>query len=251
MPRAVRPTALAALCALLLGTPSASAQSGSPRPWTAIVSTHGGLQVSTNRLAQASELDKYVEPAPFTAELPKAAVPFVDGGVTVRLWKNLGVGAAVSFLSNMDDAEVRAEIPHPFYFDRPRSIAGEASVGHRELAFHPGAAWLIESRRLDVLVFGGPSLFRLDQGLVTDVSFDEEFPYDTATFTEADVVRVQASKTGVHLGVDVTWKRSRRWNVGGLFRYSRARFPLAVDGLDAGTASVGGVMAGVGVRHGF
>ena len=251
MPRAVWPTSLAALCALLLGTPSASAQSGSPRPWTAIVSTHGGLQVSTNRLAQASELDKYVEPAPFTAELPKAAVPFLDGGVTVRLWKNLGVGAAVSFLSNRADAEVRAEIPHPFYFDRPRSIAGEARVGHRELALHTSAAWLIESRRLDVLVFGGPSLFRLDQGLVTDVSFDEEFPYDTATFTEADVVRVQASKTGVHLGVDVTWKRSRRWNVGGLLRYSRARFPLAVDGLDAGTASVGGVMAGVGVRHGF
>ena len=248
MLRAVWPTALAALCALLLGTPSASAQTGSPRPWTAIVSAHGGLQLSTNRLAQASELDKYVEPAPFTAELPKAAVPFVDGGVTVRLWKNLGIGAAVSFLSNTADAEVNAEIPHPFYFDRPRTIAGEASVGHRELAFHPSAAWLIESRRLAVLVFGGPSLFRLDQSLVTDVSFDEEFPYDAATFTEADVVRVQVSKPGVHLGIDVTWKRSPRWNVGGLVRYSRARVPLAVEGVEAGTVTIGGLVAGGGVR---
>lgn len=248
MLRAMRPTALAALCSLLFGAPSASAQAGSPRPWTAIVSANGGLQMSTNRLAQASELDKYVEPAPFTAELPKAAVPLVDGGVTVRLWKNLGVAAAVSFLSNMAGAEVNAEIPHPFYFARPRSIAGEARVGHRELALHTSAAWLIESRRLDVLVFGGPSLFRLGQDLVTDVSFDEQFPYDAATFTEADVVRVQASTAGVHLGVDVTWKRSQRWNVGGLLRFSRARLPLAVDGREAGMVTIGGLVAGAGLR---
>ncbi len=242
---------LGALGPVVLGVLSvseASAQAGRSRPWTAIVSASGGLQVGTTRLQQTSEIEKYVEPAPFRAELPQAAVPLFDAGLTVRLWKNLGVGAALSFLSSTADAAVSAEMPHPFYFGRPRSIAGDVGIAHQELAFHTSAAWRIESRRLDVLVFGGPTLFRLGQDLVTDISVDEEFPFDTATLASAEVVPLRTSKTGVHVGADVTWQRSERWNVGGLVRFSHARMPLAVEGVEAGTATIGGLVVGGGLR---
>jgi hypothetical protein len=245
---------IVALGMLVMGASSAFAQArppATPRRWTGIVSANGGVQAGTHPLEQTSEVDTYVEPAVLSAERPTTAVPFLDGGVTVRLWRNLGVGAAVSFLSTTGDAEISAGIPHPFYFDRPRAVAGEASAGHRETAVHADAAWLFELSTIDVLVFGGASFFQVRQDLVADVLFDEEYPYDVAAFVGADVERVDESATGFNLGADVTWKLSGRWGVGGLVRYSRAELPLSVDGVDAGSLTVGGVMIGGGLRVTF
>jgi hypothetical protein len=240
---------IAVLGAVVLDASPAFAQSRSsaPPPWVAIVSVNLGVQVG-NPLEQVSELNKYVEPAPFTATVSKTLAPIFDGGVIVRAWKNLGVAGAVSFASDTGDAEVAAEIPHPFYFDRRRAIAGAASIGHAEMVVHANAAWLFDRPTLHVVVFGGVSFFKIGQDLVSDVIFDEQFPYDTATFVGADIERVEESTTGFNLGADVTWRLSARWGVGALVRYSRGELPLSVNGVDAGTLTVGGVAIGGGLR---
>ena len=212
------------------------------------VSFNWGAQVDTNRLAESIKLTKYVEPAPVTAELPRKSVPFFDGGLAVRLVGNLGVGLSISYLTDTDDGDVTAQIPHPFFFSQPRSIAGKASgVTHTELATHTNLVYVVVSRRIDFALSGGASFFRVEQDFVTDVTYDEPYPYDTATFADATLTRTKAKKVGYNAGADVTWKFSPKWGVGGVLRYARARVPFTVNDLEV-TADVGGLQAGGGLR---
>ena len=73
-------------------------------------------------------------------------------------------------------------------------------------------------------------------------------PYDTASFADATLTTERESKVGYNAGADVVWKFSRRWGLGGLIRFSRARVPFAVGELDAGAMKVGGLQAGGGLR---
>jgi outer membrane receptor protein involved in Fe transport len=236
------------VCAtLVLGAQPAFAQSA----WTgrARISFDVGAQVDTNRLAEAITLTKYLEPAPVTAQLPRKSVPFFDGGLAVRLVGNLGVGLSISYLTDTGEADVTAEIPHPFFYGRPRPIAGKASgVTHSELATHLDAVYVVVLRRIDFALSGGASFFRVEQHFVTDVTYNEAYPYDTASFADATLIRTTAKKVGYNVGADVTWKFSPKWGVGGLLRYAHARVPFTANDLEVGTPDVGGLQAGGGLR---
>ena len=236
---------------LLIATLLVAAHPAFAQGWTgrARVSISGGAQIDTTRLSESITLTKYVEPAPVTAEVPKGALPFVDLGVALRLAGNLGAGVSVSYLTNREEAEVTAQIPHPFYFNQLRPISGTVSgVLHKELATHTNLVYLIASPRIDLMLSGGASFFQVEQGFVSDVLYAEAYPYDAASFLDATLTRERESKVGYNAGADVTWKFSRRLGLGGLIRFSRARVPFAVGELDAGTVKVGGLQAGGGLR---
>lgn len=219
--------------------------------WTgrARVSFSGGVQVDTTRLSESITLTKNVELAPISAEMPKAAAPFIDGGVAVRLAGNIGVGLSISYLTNKDDADVTADIPHPFFFNRQRSISGQATdVQHNELATHLDLVYLVVSPRIDLALSGGASFFSVEQDFVSDVVYADVYPYDTASFVRAELTREKESKTGYNVGADVTWKLTPRWGIGGLLRFSRARIPFTIGDLDLGTITAGGLQAGAGIR---
>ncbi len=235
-----------------LGAAEASAQTAKPlTPWKGLVSVNLGAELAMSPLEQTSTLEAYVEPAPITVVVPGEPGLFFDAGATVRVWKNLGVGGALSLVGTDSLAEVTADIPHPFYFDRPRAIAGDANLWRQELAVHANAAWLVDRSPLAVLVFGGVSFFKVKTDLVTDVEFDEAFPYDTATFVDVEVEQFDQSAVGFNLGADFTWRLARHWGVGGLVRYSRATVPLSIDDDDAGTLTAGGLSLGGGLRVTF
>jgi hypothetical protein len=212
------------------------------------VSFSVGSQADTTLAAQSMSLLKYAEPAPLTTGL-KGWAPFVDAGVAVRFARHLGVGLAVSYASANGDAEVNADIPHPFQFEQPRAIRGLASgVTHRELVAHADLVYVLAFRRMDLAVSGGASIFRVGQDLVSKISVDEVYPYDTASFSSATLTGVTEWRAGYNGGVDLTWKVTPRWGVGGLLRFTRASVPFELDGLEAGTATVGGFQIGAGVR---
>jgi hypothetical protein len=239
--------ALLVAVSLLAGVSPALAQSA----WTdrVRVSVNAGPQADTTLLSESVVLRKYVEAAPVTARTPSAMVPFFDLGVAVRLAGSFGVGVAYSVVNDKGTADIAADIPHPFYFDRRRAIAGQAAgVRHAEKAAHVDAVYLVAWPRLDLALMGGASYIQVEQDFVTDVAFVESFPYDTAAFLSATLVRASASKAGYNAGVDLTWKFSPAWGVGGLVRFSRARVPLGADGLDFGKVDAGGLQAGAGLR---
>jgi hypothetical protein len=207
-----------------------------------------GPQMDTARLSESLTLTKYVEPAPVTAELPRAAVPFFDVGVALRLAGNLGAGISVSYVTNTGEAEVTAQIPHPFYFNQVRRITGTVpGVRHDELATHTDLVYLLMFPRIDLMVSGGASLFRVRQAFVSDVIHAEAYPYDAASFVDATLTTESSSAIGYNAGADLTWKLSPRWGVGAMIRLSRARVAFTIAETDA-SAEVGGLQAGGGLR---
>jgi hypothetical protein len=224
---------------LLLSAQPLSAQN----LWTARASVTAGVQIDTGDLNQSFTRTKNVEPAPIDVALSAAAVPFFEGGIAVRIVGNLGAGVSFSSLSRSADADVTAEIPHPFFFNRPRAISGVASVDHKEIATHLSAVYVIPSPRLDLAVSGGLSFFNVTKDFVDDVGYQETFPYDSATFSQAVLLSEDMSEQGWHVAADVIFRFSRRFGAGGLVRYATASVPFT-----KGDRDVGGLQLGGGLR---
>lgn len=208
-----------------------------------------GAQTNAERLSEGTTFERYFEPVSLTAELPKAPIPFVGGGVAIRVAGSLGVGLGVSYLSSEDEATIAARVPHPFYFGQARDVDGTASIYHAELATHLGIVYVVGSPRVTVALSGGPSFVKLDQDLVTDLDFTEAYPYDVVSFADVKVERVSESKVGYHVAADIAWSLTRRWGVGGLLRVTRARVSLKRPGdVAVGEMNLGGLQVGGGLR---
>jgi len=235
---------------LALAAPTlASAQTIAPRVY---VSVNGGIQSSNNTVSQSFSVQKNLEDAPIKATADENGGVLVDGGVVMRLVRHFGIGFALSYVSDNNDADVTASIPHPFFFGRLRGIEGTTSMKRRETAGHIQAVYIIPGPRFDVMFYGGPSLFTVRQTLVTDVTYSESFPFDTATFTGTQTAEsTSETATGFNVGGDVTWKFSRNVGVGGMVRFARAEATLNATNNPAMKVDVGGLQLGGGLRFGF
>jgi hypothetical protein len=214
------------------------------------LSLNGAWQTTSNGFTGASTITQNVEAGRVTTAYGGARPLVVDVSGAVRVWRNLAVGATVTWLSQATDANVSATIPHPFLFNAPRTVAGDvAGLPRRELALHVNASWVVPAgRRAQVAVFGGPSYFRVRQALVTDVGTSSTYPYDTATFVDATTVATSKSRVGFHGGLDITARVWRHVGVGAIVRYSRAtlQFPAGSD--EEVMVRAGGLQVGGGIR---
>jgi hypothetical protein len=254
------PNATFLVLALVLALPGRVTAQNATTP-RLYVSINGGIQRSDNTISQNVTAEKNFEPARITADIDEKRGVAFDAGVVYRLAGHFGIGLAGSFLNHEDDAEVQGNIPHPFFFDRPndpstvpgpRAIEGTTSATRRETAMHIEAAWILPGNHLGLMFFGGPTLFRAEQTLVTDVTYSESYPFDTAAFTGATTVDSTSDwTTGFHLGADVAWKFSRSVGVGGLVRFSRAEAEFNAANNPAIKADVGGIVVAGGVRLAF
>ena len=177
------------------------------------------------------------------------SVPGFDAGGGVRVWRNLAVGVDVSYLSKADSGAINAQIPHPFFFNRLRAVAGDASgLAHEETAVHLQALWMVPLRdRWQLAIAGGPSWFSVGQDLVSDVTVTQTYPYDTATFASATITHRSGSRIGFNAGADVTYLLRRHVGLGFGVTYSRASIPLD----DTLTVEAGGARVGGGLRFRF
>lgn len=249
----MRPQWLGAACAAaaLLLVPGlvarASAQSAPPR---VVIGVSGGVQSSASALSDHVEFERSVETATVNLKYPAQAAMLFDAGIGVRLFKRLGAGVTVSNATRTGDAEVDARIPHPLLFEQPRTVEGsQPGISRTETAVHVQLLYSIEAtRKVTLVLSAGPSIVHLEQELVTEVMYDETYPFDVATFKSAATGRAKASAAGFNAGADVRWMFARSIGLGGLVRFSRAI--VDVETKDGRTLAVraGGVQAGVGIR---
>jgi hypothetical protein len=222
------------------------------------VSVNAGQQVTTATFRDAAGFTTNLETGTFSADYGVSKGPAFDGGVTVRLWKNVGVGVAVSVFSKKDAGTFGLSVPHPLFFSRPRRASGEVSdLERRETAAHVHVAYMAPvTDRLRVLVSAGPTVFLVDQDFINGVGYSEAYPYDELVTPQARVSGDSKTKVGYNVGADVTYLIGRRWGVGGLVRFSRAKLSIGVRGQDVlGDRTVpveaGGLQVAGGVRFGF
>src|SRR5581483_7777183 len=102
-----------------------------------------GIQTSGDSVSQNFTVQKNVEPATITSEIPLDQTPIFDVGGWVRLAGRIGPGVSFSRLSRPADATINASIPHPFYFNQPRAISGtHPGLREEENAVHIDAVAL-------------------------------------------------------------------------------------------------------------
>ena len=149
----------------------------------------------------------------------------VDAAAGARLWRQLGVGVGVSRLSRSETVDLSGQLPHPFFFDRPRAVNGtESGVSREETALHVYARWGIPvGQSVEVALFGGPTFFSVSQAFVTGIDFDQAYPYDTATLTGAMTRTEDGSTIGFNVGADIAVYFSRWVGVGGLLLFQPSR----------------------------
>ncbi|MCY4599137.1 MAG: outer membrane beta-barrel protein [Acidobacteria bacterium] len=250
------PPALAAAVSIIMlavVVSPAVAQTGAARGG---LSVNGGLQTATSGFSDSVHFGHGLfgpEQGTLDTRYPGSDDALFDVGGSVRVWRNLAVGASVSWLTRETDADVAGQLPHPFWFDRPRSVSGTAAgLARTETAVHVQALWVIPvGRSVAVTLFGGPTWFNASQDLVSDITFDQAYPFDAATYSGANTGERSASTIGAHAGADVAYYFSDRIGVGGMVRFSRGSVEL--DSPDGGTAvsDVGGVDTSGGLRIRF
>ncbi len=232
-----------------------AASGGSTDAWSDHARVSVNLLSQTPAISFTSTTSKplYLETETVNASYQVPSGLAYDGGVLVKVAGGFGVGVAFSFFKSHGDATVAASVPHPFFFNKPRSASGTAPALERtETATHIQAAYVIRTGRVDVAIAGGPTIFNVKQGLVSDVTFTDTYPYDIVTFTGATTQTVTATKIGFHVGADVGVRFSRNVGVGGLVRYSRATVDFSLTNAASGvTSDAGGVQAGGGIRFFF
>ena len=255
-------TGLVACClAGTLGFSSAAhAQVGARRPAPrrlgeprVTIGISGGAQSPAGTLSDQIRFDRNVEAETIDVKYPRSPGVVVDVGLGVRVWKRLGLGFAVAHVSGDGTADVTASVPHPFFFNQPRTVTGkQGAIAREETGMHLQVQYVVPaSKRLRVVLGAGPSRIKLTQDVISDVNVVERYPYDTAEFQSAATKGSTASVNGFNAGIDVTWKMSRGIGFGGLVRYTRADADLDVRTGHTLSMKAGGVQGAAGVRFAF
>jgi hypothetical protein len=216
-------------------------------------SVNAGYQGTTNSFTNSWSLLYYFETESLNATYSIKPGMLIDVGAGVRLVRNLALGVAFSRYHRSEPASLSASVPNPLLYDHPRSVDATAPGPARtETAIHLSAMWVFAAApKIQVGVFGGPSLFSVSQVAIASVEFAEVYPYDTVTIANTATWSQRRWKAGFNAGGDLTFLLRRQVGVGALVRYSAVHVGFnAPDGAPV-SLKAGGLQVGAGLRLRF
>ncbi len=216
------------------------------------VAVNGAYQLSSESFSESVTVRENAEDGRLQTSYTVRRAPglAISGGGMIT--PRFGVGASVSRFTKRTPGALTADVPHPFFFGRPRAISGEAGdLEREEFAIHLQLRATVPlTRRIELSVGGGPSLFRIRQGLVSDIAYTEVYPYDVATFRSADVVTATESALGFNAGADGTFFFTRAIGLGVSATFARSSVDLPVNERVL-RVDVGGLSTAAGLRFRF
>jgi len=231
-------------------------------PWALLrdrVSIHANaafLQVYPHdQVRQSMNFRAYFEDATLRTQQDVEGGAMAEVGGSVRVWRQLGLGATYSHFNGSNEVRVEGAIPHPLEFSQLRGIelAG-VNLQHRQRATHLFAGWTVPlpfDERLSVTVFGGPSLFSLRQGLVTHAVIRERGNPFTSVDVEIGTSDYIQNGVGVNVGSDVVFMPTTSFGIGFIFRYTKVSIDLPSTFGQTLSMSIGGFQTGGGLRFRF
>lgn len=216
-----------------------------------------GVESGTSALTDTRTFTIYDETGTVSSSSTYTSGSLFDVGIGFRVWRNLSVGVAYHQEQNTADINLTGSVPHPVFFNQPRSFTATEGEGEfrKERATHLQFGWMLPfGDKLDVLLFGGPSWFRLEQPAVGEVRIaDQSSPFLQVTVDPEVEIR-KKSPVGFNVGADASymvWSNdSVRLGAGVFVRYALAKTNVLLLSTDQST-EVGGVQIGFGGRLRF
>ena len=224
-----------------------------------------GWRPASRTFASTRVFPVFSEPGNFKASYAIEQGGVIAGGVSFRLWRNLAVGLDASSYRSVNPARITADLPHPFFFDLPRTTMGEAGgLERQEIGIHIRALWVIQlTNWLVVSASVGPSLINAQQDLVSSVAHTEVgFPFDEINYSGHTVSSQSATTAGMNSGLDIdTFVLDRlpflnrypvmeKVGLGLLIRYVRGSVDMHL-GDDLVEVDLGGLQVTTGLRFRF
>ena len=209
----------------------------------------GGYQATQNDFSNGAVKRINAEDGRYDTSYTVSGGPSIDGAAGVTLWRRLGLRGSISSFSTATDASVQASVPHPFFFSKPRSVSGSATAMKREelaLSLHVGGLFLLGSRAM-VTVFAGPTWFKVQQGMVTDFTYTDSYPYDTAAFGKAVTSNSSGSAIGIGGGAGLGYFFTKAIGLAVSAQFAQGDVSLPGAGGTTQAVKAGGVKAGFGV----
>ena len=225
-----------------------------PQPTERVfISVDGIYQAGTEDFDDAASFSLNAETATFATAYDVKPGPAFSVAGSGLITRRFAVGVGVTRFQRDTPAALTASLPHPFFFNRPRSLSGDVvDLNREELAVHVQARAVFPSPgRLQAMVFGGPSFFTVKQDVLTELGYTEAYPYDTVTLAPGQITEVSKSKTGFNVGVDLGFFFTRQLGVGGTLQYAGVTMELESAGGDDIDVKVGGIQVGGGLRLRF
>ena len=225
-----------------------------PRPMLpGFVSVSGTSQTRTTDFQDTEAFRVNAEDSEFTTAYTIKSGPSFDVGAGGLVTNHFAIGGAFTRFSQTSPAVLTGAVPHPFFFNRPRQVTGTIDALNREeLAGHLQARFVWSfTPRVRASAFGGPSVFRVTQDIVTNFSYGESYPYDVATFAGATTATSKKTGIGYNAGGDVTVFVTRRIGAGLSVTFARATLKVPTAGGRTVDVDAGGVQVGGGLRLRF
>ena len=243
---------LGVFAAWVVGAPAADAQM---RDWEdlAFVSINFGYQVGDRSFVEAFSAAIYGEVATYGVDHDSGGGGFFDISGGVRLWRNLAAGLGVTRFSTVSSATVSGSVPHPLFFDRPRTAVFPVSdLEHTQTGIHLQAVWVVPViDRIDISVFGGPSFFSVDESIIMGATPAEVgAPFNIVEIIAAATSAVSERGVGGNVGVDVTYMVTEQLGGGIFARWAGASVDIPATG-GSQSIDVGGGQFGIGLRARF
>lgn len=171
-------------------------------------------------------------------------------GGGVRLGEKFSIGGLFSIMSVDGPLDVTGSVPHPFFFNQPRSATASTTAKRtvRDIEVQimyrvvDSAQWLVE-------VGGGPTFSHISQDVGTDLVLTDVYPYDTVAISSVTLTKASGSRLGANVGGSITRLLSPKLGVTGNVRWTGASVEV-----DATTPTgklklqTGGVQVGVSIR---
>ena len=242
--------AAAVLITAAVGATPAAAQSRSQPRFE--ISANVGALTGASKFTESETFPANVETETLTVAHGVKTVVAFNAGAALRIVPQLWVGVQYARADAKPSASITAAVPHPLLFNAPRTVDGSISgVAHNEQNVHVDLMYALPVRAVDIKVMGGPTFFNLKQDFVSNLSVNETYPFDTATFASATTTHVSRGAVGFNAGVDISRPLSSVVGIGALIRYSRADVRFHKPDNRDQTVKAGGVEATAGVRVRF
>ncbi len=175
-----------------------------------------------------------------------------EAGAIADLWQGLGVMGSFELYQSDFDGVFEESLPHPLYFEQPRTVEGELTgFEYSEKAVHIDAVYTRDFAKVTVDVFGGPTFFFTSTEILDTVTTASEYPLDEATVRSTTSRTIDDNPIGFNAGGALTWRLTKVFGIAFQARYSRASLGIAREGGEEIELDAGGLRVGGGVRLSF
>ncbi len=191
----------------------------------------------------------YVEEASYTPNWEREASVSVGMGYMRNIVSYFSLGVAYQALNTNATERFTAQVPHPFYFNRPRSVEGEQTdLSYKEQALHIPIGFTKVSDRFVISITGGPSYFLTETEVVNDLNLSESYPYESVALGSVETKTYKEGVVGFNAGALFSYRFHTNFAAGVDLRYSQGNVKFMTDFGSEVEVDAGGLWVGLGIQ---